>query len=71
MDNSFKAKDGEWYKKIFEAAGDEEKEVLIRVVVNEGAESRVDDACLVEMIRWQNKIIEELRGQEDEKEDNN
>lgn len=56
----------QWHKKIFDAAGDEEKEVLIRVVVNEGIDAWVDNACLVEMIRWQNKIIEKLRSGKDE-----
>lgn len=66
MNNSCEITGKQWHEKIFNAAGDEEKEVLIRVVVNEGIDAWVDNACLVEMIRWQNKIIEKLRSGKDE-----
>lgn len=56
-----------WCKEIFDAASDKTKEVLIRVVVNEGVEANVGDACLVEMVRWLSKAIEDLRGDETEK----
>ena len=35
MNNSCEITGKQWHEKIFNAAGDEEKEVLIRVVVNE------------------------------------